>query len=106
MVAHKPESVVFTQAHRVEWKTKEPTRAEETMAEKTVLVEGMTCGHCVASVTKELMELDGVTEVSVDLDPEGASAVHISSTGGLSPEAVASAIEDAGYSLAEEHSAS
>ena len=31
-------------------------------------VTGMTCGHCVASVTEELGELDGVRDVSVVLD--------------------------------------
>ena len=31
-------------------------------------VAGMTCQHCVASVTEEVSELDGVTGVHVDLD--------------------------------------
>jgi len=30
----------------------------------TVNISGMTCGHCVASVTEELQELDGVQEVA------------------------------------------
>ena len=30
-------------------------------------VDGMTCQHCVASVTEEVTELGGVTEVDVDL---------------------------------------
>ena len=31
-------------------------------------VTGMTCGHCVASVTEEIGELDGVQDVAVVLD--------------------------------------
>ena len=30
-------------------------------------VTGMTCGHCVASVTEEVQEIAGVTDVQVDL---------------------------------------
>ena len=30
-------------------------------------VTGMTCEHCVASVTEEVAEVDGVTDVRVDL---------------------------------------
>ena len=39
------------------------------MAEtSTWTVTGMTCEHCVASVTEELEELDGVQDVEVTLD--------------------------------------
>ncbi len=34
----------------------------------TIKIKGMSCGHCVASVTKALEELSGVSEVKVDLD--------------------------------------
>jgi copper chaperone CopZ len=44
------------------------------MSESTYTVTGMTCGHCVASVTEEISELDGVTDVAVDL-PTGAVTV-------------------------------
>ena len=33
----------------------------------TVKIKGMRCGHCVASVTKALEAIDGVTSVKVDL---------------------------------------
>lgn len=33
-----------------------------------VKVNGMSCGHCVASVTKALEALDGVKNVNVTLD--------------------------------------
>ena len=71
------------------------------MSTSTFHVKGMTCGHCVASVTKELMALEGVTEVTVDLDPEGLSAVHVSSASDISEDAASEAIEEAGYSMVE-----
>lgn len=67
------------------------------MTETTYTVTGMTCEHCVRSVTEEVSELDGVTGVSVDL-PTGA--VTISSSQQLSEEAVRGAVEEAGYQLA------
>ena len=33
----------------------------------TVKIKGMSCQHCVASVTKALSELPGVSNVKVDL---------------------------------------
>jgi copper chaperone len=33
-----------------------------------IKVKGMSCQHCVASVTKTLSEIEGITDVQVDLD--------------------------------------
>lgn len=33
----------------------------------SIKINGMSCGHCVASVTKALSEIDGITDVQVDL---------------------------------------
>ncbi|MBB3052517.1 copper ion binding protein [Prauserella isguenensis] len=66
------------------------------MFEKTYTVTGMTCQHCVASVTEEVGELDGVQGVNVDL---GTGAVTVSSDAELSDDAVRSAVEEAGYTL-------
>ena len=33
----------------------------------TVKIKGMRCGHCVGSVTKALSEIDGISNVQVDL---------------------------------------
>ncbi|MGD9531773.1 MAG: heavy-metal-associated domain-containing protein, partial [Pseudonocardia sp.] len=41
------------------------------MSEHTYTVSGMTCGHCVTSVTEEIGGIEGVTGVVVDL-PTGA----------------------------------
>ncbi|MFF3073197.1 heavy-metal-associated domain-containing protein [Kitasatospora sp. NPDC057936] len=60
-------------------------------------VQGMTCGHCVSSVTAELKKIDGVTAVAVDL---ATGRVTVDATAPLADEAVAAAIDEAGYDLA------
>lgn len=59
-------------------------------------VSGMTCGHCVASVTEELSELPGVEAVEVTLE---TGDVTVTSAAPLDPAAVAAAVEEAGYAL-------
>lgn len=63
-------------------------------------VDGMTCSHCVASVTEELSELEGVASVSVELKPGGSSRVSVVAATPLTEDAVRAAIEEAGYELA------
>ena len=65
-----------------------------------VLVDGMTCSHCVSSVSEELSALDGVASVVVDLNTGGSSRVTIHSAAPVDPAAVRAAVEEAGYSLA------
>ena len=69
-------------------------------SQQTYLVEGMTCEHCVKAVTSELSELDGVTAVEVDLNAGGTSRVVVASARALAREAVAAAVDEAGYVLA------
>lgn len=64
------------------------------MSETTYQVTGMTCQHCVASVTEEVGEVEGVTEVKVDL-PTGAVTV----VGDAGRDQVRAAVEEAGYEL-------
>jgi copper chaperone len=64
-----------------------------------ITVAGMTCGHCTAAVSEELLSLPGVVAVSVDLHPGEDSPVTITSEAPLDPAAVASAVAEAGYSL-------
>ena len=63
----------------------------------TYTVTGMTCGHCVASVTEEVGELDGVTSVDVDL---ASGRVTVTSVAPLSTADVQAAVGEAGYQLA------
>jgi copper chaperone len=63
----------------------------------TVSVSGMTCGHCVSSVSEELESLAGVEEVDVDLNAGGISTVTITSRQELSPSEISEAVAEAGY---------
>ncbi|WP_460465424.1 heavy-metal-associated domain-containing protein [Arthrobacter pigmenti] len=62
-------------------------------------MQGMTCGHCVSSVTEELEEVDGVTNVSVDLVPSGTSTVTVDADSSLDSTLLSAAIADAGYEV-------
>ena len=64
---------------------------------KTYTVIGMTCSHCVDSVSSEVQQIPGVTGVQVDLD---AGAVTVTSEQPLDDAAVAAAVDEAGYELA------
>ena len=65
----------------------------------TLSVDGMTCGHCVQSVTEELTAIPGVKDVSVELRNGGSSPVTVVSDAPLDDAAVRAAVEEAGYSL-------
>jgi copper chaperone len=56
-------------------------------------VYGMTCDHCVLSVTEEVLELAGVQNVDVDL----ASGRLVVSGARYSDDAVKAAVAEAGY---------
>ena len=66
------------------------------MAEKTVNIKGMTCGHCEGRVTAEIMAIPGV--VAVVASAEKAQAI-ITSESEISGDAIESAVRAAGYSL-------
>lgn len=63
----------------------------------TINISGMTCGHCVASVTEELQAIDGVENVEVDLNKDGISTTTITSTKDLSDAEISEAVAEAGY---------
>ncbi|MGA4683430.1 MULTISPECIES: heavy-metal-associated domain-containing protein [Micromonospora] len=65
--------------------------------ETTYQVNGMTCGHCVNSVSTELSALPGVTDVQVDL---AGGRVTVTSQNPLDVDAVRAAVDEAGYDLA------
>ncbi len=68
------------------------------MRTTTYDVQGMTCGHCVRSVTEEITEVEGVTSVDVDLD-KGTAVV----AGDADPETVKAAVVEAGYEVTGVH---
>ena len=66
------------------------------MSTSTYTVEGMTCGHCVASVTEEVRKIEGVSDVQVDLE---SGAVTVTSDADVETAQVKAAVEEAGYEL-------
>jgi copper chaperone len=59
-------------------------------------VNGMTCDHCVLSVTEEVSEVAGVETVDVDLNSGRLAVVGA----GYSDDAIAQAVAEAGYEVA------
>lgn len=70
------------------------------MSTQSYTVQGMTCQHCVSSVTEEVSEIAGVTGVSVDLASGGLTITTDDDTQPIPDEAVRAAVEEAGYQLA------
>ncbi|MGW0476655.1 heavy-metal-associated domain-containing protein [Streptomyces coeruleorubidus] len=62
----------------------------------TYAVSGMSCGHCKATLTKVIGELDGVSGVEVDLD---AGQVTVTSAGEPDDALIAETVDEAGYEL-------
>jgi copper chaperone len=63
---------------------------------QTWTVTGMTCEHCVASVTEEVEALPGVLRTAVRLDD---ASLTVEADPPLSDDAVRAAVEEAGYRL-------
>ncbi|GGD92395.1 heavy-metal-associated domain-containing protein [Caballeronia grimmiae] len=57
-------------------------------------VQGMSCQHCVAAVTRSIQEIDPQAQVRVDLEN---GKVAVDST--QSEQALKDAIDDAGYTV-------
>ena len=66
------------------------------MSTTTYSVKGMTCEHCVRSVTEEVSEVPGVTAVDVDLV---TGRVTVSSEEPVDEGAVRAAVSEAGYEV-------
>ncbi|MEV6235752.1 heavy-metal-associated domain-containing protein [Lentzea sp. NPDC051838] len=66
------------------------------MSESVFTVSGMTCGHCVSSVTEEISQIDGVQNVAVELD---SGKVTVTSAQPVTENDVRAAVTEAGYTL-------
>jgi copper ion binding protein len=64
---------------------------------KTYTVTGMTCSHCVNAVSTEVGGLPGVTDVRVELS---TGVVSVTGDQPVDDDAVAAAVEEAGYEVA------
>lgn len=65
------------------------------METRTFTVVGMTCDHCVAAVTAEVGAVEGISAVAVDL--QGATLTVSGER--IDAEAIAAAVDEAGYAL-------
>lgn len=69
--------------------------AKEASMGKTISIEGMTCGHCTARVTKALQAVKGVKSVAVSLEKKNAELEGDA----LDDAELRAAVEDAGYQV-------
>ena len=67
------------------------------MSTASYTVVGLTCSHCVNSVTEEVAQVPGVTGVDVDLASGGLT---VTSEEPVDENAVRAAVEEAGYEVA------
>ncbi|RAX48107.1 copper chaperone [Arthrobacter sp. AQ5-05] len=75
--------------------------SEETMNQSTITLKiaGMTCGHCVASVSEELNEVPGVSNVEVILSAGGTSTAVVTTNSPVENSVLEAAVTEAGYTL-------
>ena len=71
--------------------------ASDAANKATYTVTGMTCAHCVSSVSSEVGQLAGVSAVDVDL---ATGSVTVTSDHPVDRDVVRAAVEEAGYALA------
>lgn len=69
------------------------------MVKTSIKVAGMTCQHCVNSVTEEVSNLPGVLSVNIDL---AAGNVEIESETALVINDLEAAVQEAGYEVVSE----
>lgn len=62
----------------------------------TIKVQGMSCNHCVMAVTKALNKIDGISDVTVDLEKGEAT---FNRTESVSMDQVKKQIEEEGYTV-------
>ena len=67
------------------------------MKEQTFHVEGMSCNHCKATVTKAVQELSGVASVEVSLEEKRVTVSFDPNR--TSEEQIKEAIVEAGYEV-------
>jgi len=72
------------------------TEREENSMPSTIKVKGMSCQHCVMSVTKALGQLEGIKNVQVDL---AKGEVRFDNTKEVASNRIEKAISDAGYEV-------
>jgi len=72
------------------------TEKEGNAMPSTIKVKGMSCQHCVMSVTKAMSQLEGIKNVQVDL---AKGEVRFDNTKEVASDKIEKAIADAGYEV-------
>ena len=75
--------------------TKSDEKEEDEMG-SVLKVKGMSCQHCVMSVTKALNQLDGIKNVQIDLTK---GEVRFDNTKEIASNRIEKVITDAGYEI-------
>jgi len=63
---------------------------------KKIKIQGMSCNHCVMAVTKALQGIEGIRDVSVDLE---AGEAMFEETTPVDPEVIKKKISAAGFDV-------
>jgi copper chaperone len=71
-----------------------PVKSEQENSMLRFQVEGMSCDHCVSSITKAVQAVDAKAQVQVDL-----AGKSVSVEGSDRKDAIVTAIADAGYEV-------
>lgn len=87
-----------TEAGRKEEPDNKNMIKEEKKMTKTMIVEGMSCGHCTARVQKALEAVEGVASVEMSLEEKSAVIVLDQE---VSEETLKGAVTEAGYEVLE-----
>ncbi len=69
------------------------------MAEEIIKIEGMSCGHCQATVEKAISSVTGVKQVKVNLEDKNAVVDYNPSETDI--KALKAAVDEAGYTVVE-----
>jgi len=64
--------------------------------QKTIQIDGMSCGHCTAAIEKALCSVSGVKEAKADL---AAKLAVVSLNAPVDDKALTSVIKDAGFTV-------
>jgi copper chaperone len=66
------------------------------MTDQNWKATGLTCNHCAASVTKNLMELNGMGNVEVDVKPNEVSNIKTHGAREFTAQEISGALRQAG----------
>ena len=76
----------------------ETQNKEDTTMNKTMIIEGMMCGHCTGRVQKVLEAVEGVASVTMSLENKSAELVLNAE---VADETLKAVVTEAGYEVIE-----